>query len=147
MKNEVIKLIEEVESLSATLDAIKQRLNAMAARLEAEEETVVAVDEAETAMVTAGDDEQEEQESMPESGRDLRGAFTINDRYRFRRELFGNSNAEMTDTINLLSAMSSIEEVEEYLLGDLGWDRANEDVEAFVSIVRRRFSDHPSNLL
>lgn len=74
-------------------------------------------------------------------------AFTLNDRYRFRRELFGNSDAEMVDTLELLAAMNSPEEVEEYLFVDLGWDSSNPDVAEFLAIVRRRFLDRPSNLL
>ena len=38
-----------------------------------------------------------------QSSRDLRKAFSLNDRFRFRRELFGNSDPEMNDTLNLLS--------------------------------------------
>lgn len=74
------------------------------------------------------------------SGDDLRKWFTINDRYRFRRELFGNDNIAMTDTINLISAMASLPEVEDYVYSDLEWDRDNEEVKAFMDIVAFRFS-------
>jgi hypothetical protein len=69
--------------------------------------------------------------------------FTLNDRFRFRRELFGNSEAEMADTVNLLSAMSSMSEVEDYLLNDLEWDADNQEVQDFIAIVARKFTDRP----
>lgn len=72
---------------------------------------------------------------------DLKRAFTINDRYRFRRELFGNSDTEFADILNLLSAMSSISEAEEYVYMDLEWDKDNEEVKDFMSIVSLYFSN------
>lgn len=70
---------------------------------------------------------------------DLRKSFTLNDRFRFRRELFGNSDSEMTDTINMVSAMNSYAEAEEYFYEDLGWDSSVEEVKDFMAIVERHF--------
>ena len=55
----------------------------------------------------------------------LRKAFSLNDRFRFRRELFGNSDAEMNDTLNLVEAMLNREEACDYFYHDLQWDRDN----------------------
>lgn len=71
---------------------------------------------------------------------DLRRAFTINDRFRFRRELFGNSDSEMTDTINMVSAMNSFGEAEEYFYDDLGWDKSADEVKDFMLIIERHFN-------
>ncbi|MDE6170433.1 MAG: hypothetical protein K2F68_04670, partial [Duncaniella sp.] len=46
--------------------------------------------------------------------KDIFKAFTLNDKFRFRRELFRNSQAEFDDTLGVVSAMTSIEEAEEY---------------------------------
>lgn len=74
--------------------------------------------------------------SVPESEYDdLRKLFTINDRYRFRRELFGNDNVAMSDTINMISAMKSMSEAEDYVYSDLEWDKGNDDVRAFMDII------------
>lgn len=70
---------------------------------------------------------------------DLRKAFSINDRYRFRRELFGNNEADMTDAINLVSAMASMSEAEDYFYNDMEWDSDNEEVKDFMEIVARYF--------
>lgn len=73
--------------------------------------------------------------------KDLRKAFTVNDRYRFRRELFGNSDIEFSDTINLVSAMSSMAEMEEYFYEDLEWDKENEEVKDFINILSLYFKN------
>ena len=72
--------------------------------------------------------------------KDLRHAFTINDRYRFKRELFANSDIEMTDTINLIAAMTTFSEAKEYFYEDLEWDRNNEDVIDFIAIIENHFA-------
>lgn len=71
--------------------------------------------------------------------KDLRAAFSLNDMFRFRRELFGNSAAEMTDAIHLVEAMSSFAEAEEYFYGDLGWDKDSEEVQEFMTIIKNHF--------
>jgi len=66
-------------------------------------------------------------------------AFCINDRFRFRRELFHNSDAEFSKAMDLVATMDSYEEAEEYFLGDLGWDIENEDVKDFMAIIENYF--------
>ena len=46
----------------------------------------------------------------------------------------------MADTLDLISAMKSIGEVEDYLIDDPGWDRDNDEVRLFLSIIGRHFS-------
>lgn len=71
--------------------------------------------------------------------KDLSTAFSLNDTYRFRRELFGNSAADMTDAINLANAMASYEEAEDYFYEDLGWDKDSEEVQDFMAIIKNHF--------
>lgn len=73
--------------------------------------------------------------------RDLKRAFTLNDKFRFRRELFGNNDSMFADTLNAIMAMKSIDEATEYLYEDLGWDPDNEDVKDFVTIVSKHFAE------
>lgn len=130
--------------MSTEIQEIMAKIDAMAADLAELKERVAALADAAPAATDQQTDE-EPTEPRPEPRRQW--AFTINDRYRFRRELFGNSDAEMIDTLELLAAMSSADEAEEYLFDDLGWDRTNDDVADFMAIVRRRFADRPSALL
>jgi len=71
----------------------------------------------------------------------LRSMFTINDLFRFRRELFGNSEADMTDVFNMVMAMRGYEEAEDYFYGYLCWPPDNELVADFMNIVSHYFSN------
>lgn len=65
----------------------------------------------------------------------LQRAFTLNDKFRFRRELFGGSEQAMADVLARLETAGSVEDVADYLCGELGWDRTNEAVSDFISII------------
>ena len=65
--------------------------------------------------------------------------FTINDKFRFRRELFSNSEADFVETLNVLGAMSSFEEAEDYLYNDLCWDSSSDEVAEFMTIIKDYF--------
>lgn len=66
-------------------------------------------------------------------------AFCLNDRFRFRRELFANSDAEFSSAMNMIAAMESYEEAEEYFIDQLGWDMENQEVVDFMEIIRGYF--------
>lgn len=66
-------------------------------------------------------------------------AFCVNDRFRFRRELFNNSDPEFAATMDLVATMDSYEEAEEYFLTDMGWDAENQDVIDFLEVIRKYF--------
>ncbi len=66
-------------------------------------------------------------------------AFCINDRFRFRRELFNNSDSEFNAAMDLVATMDDYEEAEDYFLGDLGWDMEKPEVMDFMAIIRNYF--------
>lgn len=66
-------------------------------------------------------------------------SFTLNDKFRFRRELFGNSDIDFADALNVVDAMNSLDELEDYFYNDLCWDPNDENVIDFISIVGARF--------
>ncbi len=72
--------------------------------------------------------------------RDLKRAFTLNDKFRFRRGLFGNNDSMFADTLNTLMAMKTFDEASEYLYVDMAWDPEDEDVKDFVAIVKNHFA-------
>ncbi len=67
---------------------------------------------------------------------DVKSAFTLNDKFRFSRELFGNSQAQYNDALNMINAMHSFDEAEDYFYNDLEWNAENPDVEDFMHIVK-----------
>lgn len=71
---------------------------------------------------------------------DIRRMFSVNDRYRFRRELFSNSEVDFVDNLNLVQAMSCYEDAEDYFYNDLQWDKEFEEVVEFMSIIYRYFN-------
>lgn len=71
--------------------------------------------------------------------RDLRKAFSLNDRFRFRRELFGNSDVEMNDALNLVETMGSLAEAEDFFYGDKEWDRESPEVKDFMEVIKKHF--------
>lgn len=74
-----------------------------------------------------------------DKAKDIFKAFTVNDKFRFRRELFRNSQAEFEETLEVISAMSSMDEAKEYFYEDLCWDPSNEDVKDFMEILAKHF--------
>lgn len=75
-----------------------------------------------------------------ENSRNLRKAFSLNDKFRFRRELFSNSESEMTEAINTIEAMSSVDEALDYFYNDLNWDKSSQEVKDFIEIITHHFS-------
>ncbi|MDE5553603.1 MAG: hypothetical protein K2J10_00275 [Muribaculaceae bacterium] len=72
---------------------------------------------------------------------DLRKAFTINDRFRFRRELFGGDDKAMMDVIAHLSDAQTFADAQAYL-DTLAWDADNEAVAEFKDIVSTFFNGY-----
>lgn len=77
----------------------------------------------------------------PKSGAadDIKKYFSINDKFRFRRELFINDADEFSRTLDMIMKMASYEDAEEYFYNDLQWDPENEEVMAFMTKVQEFF--------
>lgn len=73
------------------------------------------------------------------SRRSLRKSLSLNDVFRFRRELFGGNDRDYRASIDVIDSYSTFEEAEDYLLNDLQWDASNPVVEEFMDIVKRHF--------
>lgn len=71
--------------------------------------------------------------------------FTLNDRYRFMRELFGGSAKEMNEVVNIIESLSTEEETLGYIKG-LGWNNENQVVKDFITVVTERFKASPTLL-
>lgn len=71
---------------------------------------------------------------------DIRKAFTVNDKFLFRRELFGNSAQQYDEAMNLISEMQSYEDARDYFFGQFGWDSDNNEVKRFMEILENHFN-------
>ncbi len=65
--------------------------------------------------------------------------FSINDRYRFRRELFNGSDVDFNTTLSLVASMDDYEEAADYFLDELQWDEKSPDVVDFLEILKNYF--------
>lgn len=71
---------------------------------------------------------------------DLRKAFSLNDRFRFQRELFANSATKMEAALTHLNDMQTKTEAVEYLTFDLGLNVEDDVTTDFIRIIEKRFS-------
>lgn len=94
----------------------------------------------ETDLISEGRISTHYQNQIIENRKNIKTYFTINDKFRFRRELFSNNDADFTDSLNLVQAMQSIEEAEDYFYNDLQWDAESDDVKEFFIIINKFFN-------
>ena len=71
---------------------------------------------------------------------DFRKAFSLNDRFRFRRDLFGGDEGRMNEAISDLNELQSFEESITYLDKKLKWNVEDEAVADFIKLLEKRFS-------
>ena len=71
--------------------------------------------------------------------KDLHHAFSLNDRFRYRRELFGNSDQVMEETLNHIESMATFDEAENYFYNDLEWEYDSPEVADFMVIIKNHF--------
>lgn len=70
---------------------------------------------------------------------DFRKAFSLNDRFRFRRELFGGDESRMNKAINDLNDLHTYEDSVTYLNHELKWNIEDEAVADFIKLLEKRF--------
>lgn len=65
--------------------------------------------------------------------------FSLNDRFRFRKELFENSDIDFNNTLALVASMNDYEEAEDFFINEEGFDRFNPTVIEFLEIIKNYF--------
>ena len=73
------------------------------------------------------------------ASKDIFKVFTINDKFLYRRELFGNSDAQYKEALELISRMDSFEDVKDYFLNDLGWNPNDENAKGFMETLEKKY--------
>lgn len=81
-----------------------------------------------------------EAETTGDNTAKLLKAFTLNDRFRFRRELFAGDDEDFHETLKLLADMDSYAEACDYLYNDMMWDRNDSAVKEFMAVVAANMS-------
>lgn len=144
----------QLEDLSRQMEEHRTRLSAMP-RQEATEVPMVEIPEAEAPEAEAPPVDTPPTEAPPtafkssvslneilekKSLSDFRKAFSLNDRFRFRRELFGGDEERMNRAIAELNEIHSYEESIAYLHNTLCWNIEDEAVADFLKRIEKRFS-------
>lgn len=70
---------------------------------------------------------------------DFRKAFSLNDRFRFKRELFNGDEAMMNKAISELNDVQSYDDSISYLRSELNWNTEDEAVGDFIKLLEKRF--------
>ena len=71
---------------------------------------------------------------------DLRHAISLNDSFRFAREIFGGDTARMNEVIRQLGAAPSLEKALELFSSTVNPDEENETVIDFIELLKKYFS-------
>ena len=71
---------------------------------------------------------------------DLRHAISLNDSFRFSREIFGGDTARMNEVIRQLGAAPSLEKALELFSSTVNPDEENETVVDFIELLKKYFS-------
>lgn len=70
---------------------------------------------------------------------DIWKGLSLNDRFRFRRELFGGNETKMSEAIDKLNECSSLEESMNYINNELKWELSEEAPSEFIKLIEKRF--------
>lgn len=71
---------------------------------------------------------------------DVRKALSLNDRFRFQRELFNNDAQYMNRTLDQIGSYTQLADVLDYLKETFHWDKENTHATDFIKIVIKKFS-------
>ncbi len=157
MEKELTEILEQLRSLTAKVEALlavsePAELSEPAGLSEPEELSVPAepvapaefVAPAEPVDSSDNSDFSEPYEIAPRPEIQMPAAikFSLNDRFRFQRVIFGNSPERMANAMTAISAMTTADEVYAYLTNVLNRNVDDPDVEDFFREVTLRFSDH-----
>lgn len=77
--------------------------------------------------------------SAPPTFVDLKRGISLNDRFLFQRELFGNDPKKMNEAMHTLGTFTTYEEAEEYARATYPWDFDDPTVGEFLQVVRKGF--------
>lgn len=65
--------------------------------------------------------------------------FSVNERFRFKKELFDNSDTNFNNTLALVASMDTYDEAEEYFLNEEHFDKNDQVVAEFLNVIKRYF--------
>lgn len=98
-----------------------------------------SIDEEETDDEEIDDSDDSSGDDRSKNKRRGKLVFTINERYRFKKELFDGSDADFNNTLALVASMEDFDEAEEYFISEEGFNMRNPVVREFMDIIKKYF--------
>ncbi len=98
-----------------------------------------SLNETETPAETNNSEATENEEkpaAAPKRPGKLKSSFSLNDRFLYGRELFGGNMKAFDSTIEYIEGIDDFSLIEEYFYDELGWNREDANVAAFMEILR-----------
>ncbi len=139
MDNRLYRIAE----LTREIDERQRELKALIDEIIADQEPE-ASEPSEPTEPTEPSETSETSEPEPEPAKpvsDIRKAFTINDRFRFRRELFAGDDTAFMAVLDNLAKCSTLAEADDYLAG-MPWDRDSDIIAEFMAVVANHFNGY-----
>lgn len=107
--------------------------------VEPEPELVQEVEKEEVAEPTPNSEESTPISEAPAELRNLMSVIGLNDRFRFRHDLFSDSNDLFKETIEILNAIENFDKAVDYLQEKFNWDEEDATVVYFYDIIKPKF--------
>lgn len=90
-------------------------------------------------MPSADDDIRVDEMLTRRGAEDLKRVFTLNDKFRFRRELFHQNDDLFRDALARLESFSSYEEARQYIISDFETEENKDSVADFLNIIKPHY--------
>lgn len=72
---------------------------------------------------------------------DIRRVLTLNDKFRFKRELFGNNEQRFTEALQVINSLETEQDLDAYIATEIAPGNQPETVEEFAEIIKRNISN------
>lgn len=130
-KRNILQMRERLDVLSGLLDVTTEAVPAESAKDVSPEQYPVSDGLQSVSQILA---------ERIKPATDLRHAISLNDSFRFARELFGGDAARMNETVNRLGGASSLDEVMGIFNATVHVDEENEAAADFMELLKKYFS-------
>lgn len=133
------------DKLAELTPLIISRLNSLSPTIEYKAEEVIEETVDESYDTTIGGIFSQSQPAVPVTGEpesSQKPLFCLNDRFRFRRTLFNGSEADFSEAMKRITQMDNFDEAREYFIEDYGWNPEDEEVVAFLEIIKSYFTGY-----
>jgi len=72
---------------------------------------------------------------------DIRRVLTLNDKFRFKRELFGNNEQRFAEALQAINSLETEQDLDAYIATEIAPGNQPEMVEEFAEIIKRNISN------